>query len=103
MSARHHTRSITALFRQCNEAVEVYQWLRQHGYRDGQISVLLSDRTQKQFHDAAHDDHVEDKVISATGAEAHGAMGVVAGAGLFAVLGAGLTSLGVVATDPQLA
>src|SRR4051812_4451994 len=103
MSTRHHPRTITALFRRCSEAVEVYHWLRRHGYNDGQISVLLSDRTQKEFHDAAHDDHVENKVISADGAEAHGALGVLAGAGLFAVVGAGLAGLGFVAGDPQLA
>jgi hypothetical protein len=91
------------LFRQTSEAVEVYRWLRQHGYSDGQINVLLSDHTQKEFHDAAHDDHVEDKLISPTGAEGHGAFGVIAGAVLFALLGAVIASLGFMASEPLLA
>jgi uncharacterized membrane protein len=103
MSSRQYPRTITALFRQCSEAIEVYQWLRKHGYHDGQINVLLSDRTQKEFHDAAHDDHLENKIVSVPGAEGHGAVGVIAGAALFAVAGAVLASLGFLAGEPYLA
>jgi uncharacterized membrane protein len=94
---------ITALFRNVSDAVSAYEWLRGSGFQEGEISVMLSEKTRDAFHEGVRNNRIESNRDSAPQAEASGAVGVAAGAGLFALAGATLAGLGLVVAGPLVA
>lgn len=85
-------RMLTAVFRNQTEAIEVYHWLRKHGYCLEEIHVLLSERTKQRFHDSEHDDNIELKERDLEGSGKRGLMGTAMGALVVSLCG-GVTSL----------
>jgi hypothetical protein len=83
---------LTAVFRDQAEAIEVYHWLRKHGYSLEEIHVLLSERTKQRYHDSEHDDKIELKENDLEGAGRRGLMGTAVGALVVSLCG-GMTSL----------
>jgi uncharacterized membrane protein len=83
---------LTAIFRNQNEAMEAYNWLRKHGYSLEEINVLLSERHKQRFHDIQHDDKIELKQKDLDGSGKRGLMGTTLGALVVSLCG-GATSL----------
>jgi hypothetical protein len=103
MEQAHTPQRVTALFRKVPDAVRAYEWLRGRGFQESEINVLLSEKTRDAFHQAVHNERVESNRDSSPQAESAGAVGVAAGAGLFALAGATLAGLGLVVAGPIVA
>jgi len=98
MAAHLHHR-LTAVFRDVSDAAAAYRWARQN-FDERHVSVLFSEETSEAFHRAVHNTHLETDRRSSAEAETTGAAGVAVGAGLFALAGAALAGVGLVAAGP---
>ena len=79
-------KSLVGLFTDYNAAERAYQLLKDLGYPEGEISILMSDEARKQYFPAPHL-HVD--VVGSSLKEGPGLGGVI-GAGAGTALGAGL-------------
>jgi uncharacterized membrane protein len=98
---------ITAVFRDRFNANEAHEWLRNRGYADSEISVLMSDRTRVALRDDAELVHNERGSKAAAGVATGGAIGTAIGASLAAIAAIGtslvLPGLGLVVAGPLAA
>src|SRR5690606_15361262 len=95
-----HNKQVTALFKDRDSAERAYQLLRQRGYSDREINVMMTDDTRKRhFGDKSH---LGDKALK--GAGAGSAVGGTAGAVIGAIVGAAtsiaLPGIGLVIAGP---
>jgi len=97
MSTQSPAKMITAVFVDRFQAIQAYDWLREHGYTIDEISVLMSDKTAPLFHAIEGEDKVEQRPLPGPGAQATGAIGATVGAGLTGALagGVGIAFMGV--------
>lgn len=93
------TRHVTALFKDRDTAERAYQALRQRGYTDREINVMMSDDTRKRHFGKTE---MGDKALK--GAGAGSAVGGTAGAVIGAIVGAAtsiaLPGIGLVIAGP---
>lgn len=88
---------LLALFRQLPEAVRAFDWLKEQGYTANEINVLMSDKVAPQFHAIENDDKLDQHDMPSKGSYTTGMLGATFGAGVVAVIAAGL---GLIAGGP---
>jgi hypothetical protein len=95
---------LTAVFRDHGHARTAYDWLRERGYLDSDINVLMSDVTRARYYPAKEEERHETGTHATEGMGVGGAIGTAVGATLAAVIAIGTSlavpGLGIVVAGP---
>lgn len=99
---------VSAVFRDRQQSEEAFGYLYSHGFRDSDISVLMSDRTRAKHYPVGTDEHKHTAGSLATeGLGVGGAVGTAIGATLAAIVAIGTTvaipGLGLLVAGPIVA
>jgi hypothetical protein len=103
-SKTNQPKMITAVFRDRFDAIDAFEWLQNRGYRENQLSVLMSDQTRTYLHEQHEGEKIKTGTKVAEGVATGGAIGTAVGAGLAALAAVGtsliLPGLGLVIAGP---
>jgi hypothetical protein len=82
---------VVAVFRDPVNAQRAHDALRQHGYTDTEINVLMSDKTRSSYFSGAEPGTIKTGTMAAEGMGVGGAVGTAIGATIGALLAVGTT------------
>jgi hypothetical protein len=98
---------LTAVFRNHNDAQQVFDWLVQRGYQSREVNFLVSEQTRKAYFRDGDEGPVKAGTHMAEGMAVGGAVGTAVGATVAAILAAGtalaIPGLGMIIAGPIVA
>lgn len=108
MAAKHHhRRMLIAIFRDRVSTDLAFDWLLARGYLPEDISVLMSERTRRDYSDYGTEGQIKSSTHAAEGVAEGGTLGTAIGAAVGAILALGTTvvvpGLGLVVAGPLVA
>jgi hypothetical protein len=107
MATKEKEKMLTAIFRDRLATERAFNWLQDRGYRPGEISVLMSEKTRARYHDHGTEGQIKTGSHATQGMAAGGAVGTAVGATVAAILAIGtsiaIPGLGLIVAGPLVA
>ena len=94
MATTEKHKMLTAICRDLPSTERAFDWLQERGYAAGEISVLMSERTRKGYHEKGTEGQIKTSSHAMEGVAAGGAVGTVVGVTVGALLALGTTVAG---------